>query len=189
MSLRIGAIATLTWIAAVSAIQAESPLPFDVGGPYQLIDQNGNERTEADPDGRLQLLFFGYANCQEICSAALPLMAQTVESVQADGINAVPIMITVDPARDTVEDIGPALTRHHPEFVGLTGDEEALQAAYDAYSIEIEEVFFDPEFGPVYAHGSFIYLLDGEGKLQTLLPPILPPEQLAEIVKKYAETS
>ena len=51
-------------------------LPFDLGGAFQLTDQSGTPRTEVDPDGRLQLLFFGYANCQQICSAALPLMVK-----------------------------------------------------------------------------------------------------------------
>ena len=174
-------------LALTTPALAESPLPFNVGGDYALTNQHGAAYTQVDPDGKPQLLFFGYANCQEICSAALPLMAQTVDDVSAAGIDAVPVMITVDPVRDTLETLGPALAEHHPDFVGLTGDAPALQAAYDAYQIEIEEVFTDPEFGPVYAHGSFIYLLDKHGKVLTLLPPILPPEALADIVKKYAQ--
>lgn len=164
---------------------AQSPLPFDVGGDFTLTDQSGAIRTQADPEGRPQLLFFGYANCQEICSAALPMMAQVTDAARAKGVDLQPVMITVDPARDTVETLGPAMANFHEDFIGLTGDDTALQVAYDAYSIETEEVFFDPEFGPVLAHGSFIYLLDGAGKVQTLLPPILDPTALEKIVLKY----
>lgn len=170
----------------VSPALAESPLPFNVGGAFALTDQTGATRTEADPEGRPQLLFFGYANCQEICSAALPLMAQVTNSARAKGIDLQPVMITVDPLRDTVETLGPAMAEHHEDFIGLTGDEAALQVAYDAYQIETEEVFVDPEFGPVLAHGSFIYLLDGDGAVQTLLPPILDPDALEKIVLKYS---
>lgn len=163
---------------------AASPLPFDLGGSFALVDQNGQERTEKDTSGKPQLLFFGYANCQEICSAVLPMMGQMVEAVAAAGVDVTPVMITVDPARDTVDNLG-ILTDHHEDFVGLTGSPEALQVAYDAFQVESEEVFFDPEYGPVYSHGSFIYLLDKDGKLLTLVPPVVSPEAAVNIVTKY----
>ena len=181
------AAALMAPLAALSlpALAGGSPLPFDLGGEFALVDQYGEARTQADPDGKPQLLFFGYANCREICSAALPMMAQVADAVAAKGIEVTPVMITVDPTRDTVDTLGPAMALHHPDFVGLTGDAQALQVAYDAYQIETEEVFFDPEYGPVYAHGSFMYLLDGDGALLTLLPPVISPEAAAGIVETY----
>ncbi len=173
-----------------AALAGQSPLPFDLGGDFSLTDQTGAKRTQANPDNTPQLLFFGYANCQQICSAALPLMGQITDTLEEKGIEVQPVMITVDPARDTVAKIGPPLAQHHPDFVGLTGTEEELQVAYDAYSVEKEEIFFDPEFGPIFSHGSFIYLLDADGEFLTLFPPILGPDQAAEIVRKnIAETN
>lgn len=162
------------------------PLPFDLGGPFTLIDQNGASRTEADPAGHLQLLFFGYANCREICSAALPQMAEIAAGLGARGIPITPVMITVDPARDTVATLGPALAKFSPDFVGLTGSPEALAVAYRLYAIESEEVFEDPQYGPVYAHGSFLYVLDGTGKFLTVIPPVLSTERVIEIIAAYA---
>ncbi|HID67523.1 MAG TPA: SCO family protein [Roseibacterium sp.] len=160
-----------------------------LGGAFTLIDQTGAERTQADPDGFHQLVFFGYANCQEICSAALPLMASTVDVVAASGGTLRPVMITVDPERDTPEAMAEALPVHHPDFVGLTGSPEALQAAYDAYSVEFEELFVDPFYGTVFSHGSFIYLLDGDGTVLTLLPPVLGPDMMGQIISDYLEAS
>ena len=82
-----------------------------------------------------------------------------------------------------------ALPVHHPEFVGLTGSPEALQTAYDAYSVEFEELFVDPFYGTVFSHGSFIYLLDGDGTVLTLLPPVLGPDMLGQIISDYLEAS
>ncbi|RLJ41496.1 protein SCO1/2 [Litoreibacter meonggei] len=169
------------------ALADQSPLPFDLGGAFELVDQTGTARTQADPQGHPQLLFFGYANCREICSAALPMMAQVADAVAEQGITVTPVMITVDPARDTVDNLGPALAQHHEDFIGLTGTAAQLQVAYDAYQIETEEVFTDPEYGPVYAHGSFLYLLDAQGKLLTLVPPVITPEAAAGIVAKYTQ--
>ncbi len=178
-------IATILLLCAGAA--SAQDLTDGIGGAFTLIDQTGTERTETDPDGLHQLVFFGYANCQEICSAALPLMASTVEMVTAQGGALRPVMITVDPARDTPEAMAAALAVFHPDFVGLTGSEDALQIAYEAYEVEFEELFVDPFHGTVFSHGSFIYLLDGEGAVLTLLPPVLGPEMMARIISGYLE--
>lgn len=173
-------------VGLAGAAQAESDaLPFALGGDFSLTDQSGMARTQADPEGLPQLLFFGYANCQEICSATLPLMADVADILAGGDLDLRLVMITVDPARDTVADIGPPLARIHPGFIGLTGTEAELQIAYDAFGVDREELFVDPKHGPVFAHGSMLYLLDGAGAVQTLLPPILPAGQIARIVQGY----
>lgn len=173
--------------AQASAHAAEGlPLPFELGGAFALTDQHGQRRTQVDPEGHLQLLFFGYANCQQICSVALPQMAGIATGLAAQGVAITPVLITVDPARDTVGRMGAALAKLHPDFVGLTGDEAALAQAYALFAVENALVFTDPATGPVYAHGSFLYLLDGQGRFLTVLPPILSDERIMEIIAGYA---
>jgi protein SCO1/2 len=164
---------------------AQTAMPFDVGGAYELTDQNGHTRTQVDPEGLPQLMFFGYANCPGICSAALPLMADVVDDLAQEGIALRPVVITVDPARDTVETMGPALREHHPSFVGLTGSQAALDTAYSAFSVTHKLAYEDPEYGPVYSHGSLIYLMDADGKVLTLIPPILAKDTAVGIARKY----
>lgn len=165
------------------------PLPFNLGGAFRLMDQHGAVRTEADPEGKLQLLFFGYANCQQICSVALPQMANIATGLAAQGVAITPVLITVDPARDTADAMVAPLARLHPDFVGLTGDDAALALAYSLFSVESAFVFEDPASGPVFAHGSFLYLLDGQGKFLTVLPPILSDARMMEIIAGYAPES
>lgn len=164
---------------------ANEPFPLALGGAFELVDQHGQTRTQADPQGRAQLVFFGYINCPDICTAALPLMAEITDALAEDGIAVTPVMITISPDRDTVESMGAPLAAIHPDYVGLTGDEAALTAVYDAFGVEITPIFQDPEHGWIYAHGSFIHLLDGEGELLTLIPPILGAEQAAGIALGY----
>ena len=163
-----------------------TPLPFDLGGPFSLVDQTGAARSEADPEGRMQLLFFGYANCPAICTVAMPMMAQAADALTAAGAPAVPVMITVDPERDTVETMGAPLAELHPDFVGLTGAPDALAAAYAAFGVERTLAMEHPELGPIYAHGSNVFLLSAAGEVLTLLPPILDPARAAEIAVRYA---
>jgi len=179
-----GLLATLAWTLPG---WASDPFPLALGGPYELTDQYGRTRTQADPQGRAQLVFFGYINCPDICTAALPLMAQITQTLAGRGIDVTPIMITISPDRDTVDSMGAPLADLHPDYIGLTGGEAALAAAYKAFSVEITPIFQDPEYGWIYAHGSFIHLLDGDGDLLTLIPPIVGPEQAAGIALGYLQ--
>lgn len=174
---------------ALPPLGAPTALPFDIGGPFALIDHDGAPRSQVDPDGRYQLLFFGYANCPSICAVAMPLMADVTTELAGQGIAVRPVMITVDPKRDQVGNMAEPLGALHPDFVGLTGSPEALQVAYDAYGVEIEHVFDDPEYGAVFSHGSHVYLLDAAGKVLTLLPPILDAARVSDIVANYANNS
>lgn len=179
-------------IAGIAALfSASAALAFDptesLGGSFRLVDQFGNVRTEESPDGHAQLLFFGYVNCPDICTAAMPLMADMADELAARGHSVTPIMITVDPDVDTPENMIAPLAELHESFVGLTGRKRALSASYDAYQVEITPLFTDPAGQVIYAHGSFLYLLDARGDLLTLIPPILDHITASNIAQKYLE--
>ncbi len=168
------------------ALDENTPgFPKIKGGDFRLLDHNGTTRTSKDPEGRFQLVFFGYATCKAICSVALPRMAEAVEHLENGGLVVTPVLITVDPERDTVKNLAIAVPKIHPRMVGLTGGLEALGRAYEAFQVERKIVFEHPEYGAVYAHGSFIFLLAPDGTFKTLLPPILSVERIAELVGEY----
>ena len=175
----------MVFLALTNAVLAKEPFPLALGGDYELIDQYGNARSQEDLDARAQLVFFGYINCPDICTAAMPMMAQVTDALAADGIEVTPVMITIAPEQDRVDTMAKPLAALHPDYIGLTGEAPALAKAYEAYSVEITPLFQDPELGWIYAHGSFIHLLDGKGDILTLIPPILGVDQAADIARKY----
>lgn len=164
---------------------APGALPFDLGGAFDLVDQHGHARNQIDPDGHAQLLFFGYANCPGICSTALPMMADVTDILLDRGLPVRPVMITVDPQRDKVATMTRPMADLHPDFIGLTGTDTALAQAYQAFSVEKSLAYTDPEYGPVYTHGSFVYLLDAQGQVLTLFPPVLDANRVATVVAGY----
>lgn len=191
LALNAGAAWAHDGVVHGTVAQAEAhatAFPIALGGPFRLTDQHGATRTEADPAGHLQLLFFGYASCREICSAALPQMAEVAAALALRGIVVTPVMITVDPARDTGPALAAALAQYGPGFIGLTGDAQDLAQARAAFSIDTVQVTQTANGAPVYAHGSFLYLLDGQGRVLTLFPPILPLDRVIELVAGYAAT-
>src|SRR5690606_3430741 len=50
-----------------------------LGGPFKLIDQNGNEYTEKELEGRFKLVYFGFTHCPDICPEELDKMAEMID--------------------------------------------------------------------------------------------------------------
>ena len=178
--------------ASVNALPAEPvaadntpDFPALKTGDYELVDQHGNLRRSASPDGRPQLVFFGYGHCKAVCSLALPNMAEATNLLDGMGIAATPVMITVDPKRDTPADLKITMAQHHERMIGLTGDEKSLEAAYKAFNVKKEFLFTHPEEGEIFSHSSFIFLLDGDGKFQTMFPPVTNPARMAQVAAVY----
>jgi protein SCO1 len=162
------------------------PFPMPPGTPFALHTGAGVPRTEVDPAGNHQILYFGYANCPDMCLTTLPHIAAVVEALAAIGIAVTPLMITVDPGHDQGPAMDATLAAHHPAFVGLTGPEAALRPIWQAFGITFEEMFLDPYGQPILAHTGHLFLLGPQGNLETLLPPVLPVEATARIIARYA---
>ena len=155
------------------------------GGDFSLIDQYGETRTSSDPNGQYQLVFFGYANCHAICPTALQNMTDAVDILKNKNIEITPILITVDPERDSIENLKRSIQEIHPDMIGLTGSKQALNVAYKAFNVEKKFVSNHPDYGAIYSHGSFIYLLDPKGDFKTLFPPVIGSQRIAEVTENY----
>ena len=88
-------------------------------------------------------------------------------------------------ARDTPDAMARKLPDYHPRLIGLTGSAAALAEARAVFQVEAKQVATAADGAPVFAHGSFIYLVGRDGEVKSLLPPILAPERMAELMRKY----
>ncbi|MEL6477047.1 MAG: SCO family protein [Pseudomonadota bacterium] len=179
--------ATLTKAQAPSPPPMPGGLPFpvEITAEFDLTDHHGNRVTHADFRGQPMLLFFGYASCESICTVALPRMGEALAEMGPVAGDVAALMVTVDPERDTPEAMRQGLARWHERLVGLTGSEADLAALRARFQVNLEVVAEDPTGAPIYAHGGFIYVIDRDGKVATMLPPILAPERIAEVALGY----
>ncbi|MEM7506504.1 MAG: SCO family protein [Pseudomonadota bacterium] len=161
------------------------PFPVEIRAEFELIDHFGNRVSHESYRGKPLLLFFGYANCESICTVALPRMGEALAHLGAEGEEISALMVTIDPDRDTPEAMRRLLPRWHDKLVGLTGSEEELAAVRDSFQVNREVVAEDPSGAPIYAHGGFIYFIGRDGEVKTMVPPILAPERMAELAQKY----
>jgi protein SCO1/2 len=145
-----------------------------LGGPFSLIDQNGQTRTNKDFAGQWRLMYFGYTFCPDICPTDVAIIGKALTAFEkADAKRAAkvtPIFITVDPARDDVAALKPFVAAFHPRMVGLTGSEAAVATMLKAYGIYAsKQATSDPE-NYLVDHFAVFYLFDPDGRPVAFLP-------------------
>lgn len=135
-----------------------------IGGPFSLIDQNGQRRSEQDFAGKYLLVYFGFTYCVDACPLALLNMTQALDRLDAAKVAKIqPLFVSVDPARDTPGQIRSYLENFHPDFVGLTGSDAEVAAAAKAYRVPYAVPEPDENGDYQVAHSSIIYLMGPDG--------------------------
>lgn len=156
----------------------------DVGGPFRLIDHNGKTVTEADFHGRYMLIYFGYSFCPDVCPTTLAVMAQALEKLGGKSQRIVPIMITIDPERDTPKVLAEYMQAFGPSFVGLTGSVEAIKSVEKEYRVYAAKKPLDSSKGSAgnygVDHSSVLYLMGPDGKLVNFYDEAVSPDDLAK---------
>ncbi|MDH3664746.1 MAG: SCO family protein, partial [Alphaproteobacteria bacterium] len=116
----------MTWQGAGKAGAGGGAL---IGGPFTLVDQTGRRVTEKDFQGRFMLAYFGYTFCPDFCPLGLSTISEALELLDRDDAEKVtPVFFSVDPARDTVEQLADYAPNFHPRLVALTGSDDEVAA-------------------------------------------------------------
>lgn len=103
---------------------------------FVLHDTTGAEYDfAAETEGKLTLLYFGYLNCPDVCPVHLAQIAETFDQIPEVARDAEVVFVTVDPERDSPEEIRDFLDNFDPRFVGLTGTLEEVEAAEEAAGV------------------------------------------------------
>jgi protein SCO1/2 len=168
-----------------SGLQGEQVAPVSIGGDFTLVDQNGVTRHPQDFRGKLMLVYFGYTFCPDACPTALQDMSHAIDLLGPKGDTVQPIFITIDPARDTVEQMKLYASNFHPRLIALTGTPEQVAEAAKAYRVYYEKGK-STGGGNDYLmdHTVFIYLMGRDGKYLSHFPPGTTAEQMAAAIEK-----
>ena len=156
----------------------------EIGGPFSLIDQNGQRRSSADFRGRYMLIYFGYSSCPDVCPTTLSLMADALDRLGPAADRVVPVFITVDPERDTPAKLKPYMASFGPRFIGLTSDLATIKKVAALYRVYLKK---EPLPGGNYAmdHSSVIYLIGPDGKVVGYWDDTaIGPDKLAAALRK-----
>jgi protein SCO1/2 len=155
-----------------------------VGGPFRLLDQDGNTVTDQDMKGKPFLVFFGFTHCPDVCPTTLFDVSEVLRKLGPDADRVGALFISVDPARDTPDKLKDYLSSFDPHLRGLTGDETAITAVAKAYRVYYKKVPLD---GGEYTmdHTALVYLMDKEGHFVRPFNVKQRPEEAAADLRKF----
>jgi len=154
-----------------------------IGGPFKLVDQNGNTVANTDLEGKWLLVYFGYTHCPDACPTALNNIALALSDLGAEKKEVRPVFITIDPERDTSKALKDYVSAFDAPILALTGTATAIGQAAKEYRVYYAK---HPETGGDYSmdHTSIIYVMDPKGRFTASFTGEDPPEQIAARLKK-----
>ena len=92
-------------------------------GEFDLIDHHGNPFNPARLEGQWTLVFFGFTHCPDICPTTMTFLNTFLESLEGtEAQDPQVVMVSVDPARDTVQQLADYMPYFNPDFIGVTGE-------------------------------------------------------------------
>ncbi|HJD63230.1 MAG TPA: SCO family protein [Rickettsia endosymbiont of Degeeriella rufa] len=157
----------------------------EIGGNFELIDQNGEIFSSDELKGKLSLIYFGFTSCPDICPTSLNKITKAVEILSENKIDIVPVFITIDPSRDTPAVLKEYLKHFHPKFIGLTGNEKQIREVADKFMVYYAKAANENDNDQDYMldHSSFTYLMDKNGKYLKHFYVDSAPSEIMEFLK------
>lgn len=145
-----------------------------IGAPFTLANQDGKPTKWDDFKGQYRLVYFGYTYCPDVCPVDLQRIMQGFAMFEkakpALAAKVQPMLISVDPERDTPAVLKNYVAAFHPRLIGLTGTKEQIAKVAKDFV-----VIYNPEKPAgttdyLVSHSRTPYLFDGDGKPVALVP-------------------
>jgi protein SCO1/2 len=157
----------------------ETPRNF---GELALTDHNGKAFTRDNLEGHWTLVFFGFTYCPDVCPTTMSFLNQLMGELEGTEVEDTQVvMVTVDPARDTVEQLAGYVPFFNPDFLGVTGDFLDIHRFATALNTPFRKV---PGQGEEYLvdHSANVVLINPRGDYHGFFKP---PLDLAKMKLTY----
>jgi protein SCO1/2 len=162
------------WVAKRTSDQAPQltsgtwlPQPRPVP-EVSLTDQAGQPFTPQSLKGHPTLVFFGFTHCPDVCPTTLARLAQIVKVANVPGLKV--LLVSVDPERDTPEQLERYVHAFNPEFGAVTGKPGEIQRLAREFGVAIVKVDMG---GGDYTvdHSAVVFLTNAQGQRVALFTP------------------
>ncbi len=151
---------------------------------FELTDHQGVVQTDEDFAGRWMLVFFGFANCPDVCPTTLAEVATVMDGLGPDAAHVQPFFITIDPERDTPEQLAEFVPAFDANIIGLTGTPDQIKRTSETFRIYYEKIeeAASPD-GYTMGHSSQLFLFDPQGGYVGAWAYGTPAEQILSDLK------
>ena len=132
-------------------------------GEINLVDHLGKPFTRARFEDHWTLVFFGFTYCPDVCPTTMAFLNQFIKGLGGtEAEDTQVVMVTVDPARDTPEQLASYVPYFNPDFIGVTGEFLDIHRFATALNSPFRKV---PGQGDAYQveHSSNVVLINPKG--------------------------
>ncbi|MEP1230923.1 MAG: SCO family protein [Litorimonas sp.] len=163
----------------------------DIGGPFELIDQDGAVVTETSLLGKPHMVYFGFTFCPDICPTALQKMGAAQDLLGAQGDDIGYVLTSIDPERDTPDALKQYITASvFPTGLrGYTGSLDQIEVAKKAYKVYATKAELEGSAGDYTVdHSDIIYFMDKDGKFVDYFISRTTPKDMAVRIRYHLKT-
>lgn len=153
-----------------------------IGGPFTLTTDEGTRLSNADLKGKPFAMFFGFTYCPDVCPTTLSELTETIEALGQDADKMRFLFVSVDPQRDTPEQLKLYLSSFDRHITGLTGTVAEIDQIAKEYRVYYERVEQDGDY--TMNHSALIYLMDENGDFVDVLAYGSDPDTRLKKLKK-----
>ena len=187
LGLWLGSRAFLPAAQPALAVAVLYPSPRELPD-FTLVRADGSPLTHADWKGRWTVAFFGYTNCPDVCPTTLATFKSAAAKLAADGVGERVRFdfISVDPARDTPEQLAKYVGYFSKDFVAATGSDEELTKLTHALGL-IYSREPNPNGGYDVDHSASAIIVDPKGNEVGLFRPPFDAKAIAADLESLAK--
>ena len=157
------ALSALIFVVSEHLARKHIPQPgFSIGAPFSLIDHNGRQISQTVFKGEPSLLFFGFTYCPEVCPTTLVDLTRLTDELNLQ----IPIyFVTLDPERDTPQQLADYLPYFGERITGITGNIDAVLSLAKSWGIYRKKI---PTSDGDYTidHTSTVFMLSDTGDFE-----------------------
>jgi len=154
------------------------PMPIP---EFTLTDHNNKPFTKDDLKGKWSLVFFGFANCPDVCPTSMAVMDK-VSKLEGVPKDTQYLFVSVDPKRDTPEKLKEFVSFFNEKFIGATGSEAELKKFEEPLGVIYDFEGDTSSDDYIVTHFAAIYIMDPTGNQRAY---ILPPHSVAQVGEAY----
>lgn len=117
-----------------------APAEVKVGAPFTLTAADGSRFSSNRLAGRPHAIFFGFTHCPDVCPTTLARLAKLRNELGKGGEAFDIVFVSVDPERDTPEEMGRYAKMFPTPVIALTGSSADINAVKKSFGIYSEKV-------------------------------------------------
>ena len=107
------------------------------------------------------LLFFGFTHCPEVCPTTLSNLLNNIELLEKNKKNYRVLFVTLDPERDTINNLNDYLQNFNSSVIGLTGELNEINKFAKNWNIYWEKVSEGDDY--TINHTATVFMINKNG--------------------------